>query len=121
MVRDFHEDYSLCGSGEQEDVRPMASRCLCAEEPVAKHEDARPVASEQLQSWLDGKSAMGKFRRLCVTDPGASRRPFMTDSARWPVIDEGLMCVLRSLRTCCGPSSGVQFPLRACLCHLDPR
>jgi len=42
---------------------------------------------------IDGKSAMGKFMRLCVTEPNVARLPFMIDSSKWPVIEEGLKCV----------------------------
>jgi len=42
---------------------------------------------------LDGVSAMGKFMRLCVTDPQISRVPFVIDSSKWDVIEEGLKWV----------------------------
>nr|UKS50368.1 B12-dependent methionine synthase [Alexandrium insuetum] len=42
---------------------------------------------------IDGKSAMGKFMRLCVTEPNVAKLPFMIDSSKWPVIEEGLKCV----------------------------
>jgi 5-methyltetrahydrofolate--homocysteine methyltransferase len=42
---------------------------------------------------IDGQSAMGKFMRLCVTEPNVARLPFMIDSSKWPVIEEGLKCV----------------------------
>nr|UKS50372.1 B12-dependent methionine synthase [Margalefidinium polykrikoides] len=40
-----------------------------------------------------GKSAMGKFMRLCVTEPTVAKLPFMIDSSKWSVIEEGLKCV----------------------------
>jgi 5-methyltetrahydrofolate--homocysteine methyltransferase len=42
---------------------------------------------------IDGKSAMGKFMRLCVTEPNVAKLPFMIDSSKWAVIEEGLKCV----------------------------
>merc|ERR1719199_819318 len=42
---------------------------------------------------IDGKTAMGKFMRLCVTEPNVAKLPFMIDSSKWPVIEEGLKCV----------------------------
>jgi 5-methyltetrahydrofolate--homocysteine methyltransferase len=42
---------------------------------------------------IDGQSAMGKFMRLCVTEPNVAKLPFMIDSSKWPVIEEGLKCV----------------------------
>merc|ERR1719478_1026017 len=42
---------------------------------------------------IDGKTAMGKFMRMCVTDPGIAKLPFMIDSSKWPVIEEGLKTV----------------------------
>merc|ERR1719401_370527 len=36
---------------------------------------------------------MGKFMRLCVTEPNVARLPFMIDSSKWTVIEEGLKCV----------------------------
>merc|ERR1719487_1350117 len=42
---------------------------------------------------IDGKTAMGKFMRMCVTDPAVAKLPFMIDSSKWPVIEEGLKTV----------------------------
>merc|ERR1719456_868981 len=42
---------------------------------------------------IDGKMAMGRFMRLCVTEPTVARLPFMIDSSKWPVIEEGLKTV----------------------------
>merc|ERR1719443_1050164 len=42
---------------------------------------------------IDGKSAMGKFMRLCVTEPSVARLPFMLDSSKWEVVEEGLKTV----------------------------
>jgi 5-methyltetrahydrofolate--homocysteine methyltransferase len=36
---------------------------------------------------------MGKFMRLCVTDPLISKVPFVIDSSKWDVIEEGLKWV----------------------------
>merc|ERR1719265_1650967 len=42
---------------------------------------------------IDGKSAMGKFMRLCVTEPSVAKLPFMLDSSKWEVVEEGLKWV----------------------------
>ena len=39
---------------------------------------------------IDGQSAMGKFMRLCVTEPNVAKLPFMIDSSKWPAVEEGL-------------------------------
>jgi 5-methyltetrahydrofolate--homocysteine methyltransferase len=42
---------------------------------------------------IDGKITMGKFLRFCATEPQISKLPFMIDSSKWEVIEEGLQCV----------------------------
>merc|ERR1719230_1630422 len=42
---------------------------------------------------IDGQTAMGKFMRLCVTEPSVAKLPFMIDSSKWNVIEEGLKAV----------------------------
>ena len=42
---------------------------------------------------INGQSAMGKFMRLCVTEPNVAKLPFMIDSSKFPVVEEGLKCV----------------------------
>ncbi|CAE8691977.1 unnamed protein product, partial [Polarella glacialis] len=42
---------------------------------------------------IDGQSAMGRFMRMCVTEPNVARLPFMIDSSKWDVVEEGLKCV----------------------------
>ena len=42
---------------------------------------------------IDGQSAMSKFMKLCVTEPNVAKLPFMIDSSKWPVVEEGLKCV----------------------------
>merc|ERR1719171_177271 len=42
---------------------------------------------------IDGQTAMGKFMRMCVTEPNVAKLPFMIDSSKWPVIEEGLKWV----------------------------
>merc|ERR1719387_74847 len=70
-----------------------------------KWDDALEIAREQVKNGaqvldfnfdadlLDGVAAMGKFMRLCVTDPLISKVPFMIDSSKWSVIEEGLKWV----------------------------
>lgn len=42
---------------------------------------------------IDGKATMGKFLRSCATEPQIAKLPFMIDSSKWEVIEEGLQCV----------------------------
>ena len=42
---------------------------------------------------IDGKMVMGKFLRFCATEPHIARLPFMIDSSKWEVIEEGLQSV----------------------------
>ncbi|CAE8694917.1 unnamed protein product, partial [Polarella glacialis] len=42
---------------------------------------------------IDGQTAMGRFMRMCVTEPNVARLPFMIDSSKWDVVEEGLKCV----------------------------
>jgi 5-methyltetrahydrofolate--homocysteine methyltransferase len=68
-------------------------------------DDALEIAREQVENGaqildfnfdtdlLDGVSSMGKFMRMCVTDPLISKVPFMIDSSKWDVIEEGLKWV----------------------------
>jgi len=42
---------------------------------------------------IDSKSVMGRFLRLCATEPSIARVPFMIDSSKWEVIEQGLQSV----------------------------
>ena len=42
---------------------------------------------------IEGQSAMGKFMRLCVAEPNVAKLPFMIDSSKFPVVEEGLKCL----------------------------
>ena len=42
---------------------------------------------------VKGQLAMGKFVRSCVTEPNVVMLSATIDSSKWPVIEEGLMCV----------------------------
>jgi len=68
---------------------------------------------------IDGQSAMGKFMRLCVTEPNIAKLPFMIDSSKWPVIEEGLKtvqgkCIVNSISLKVGE---VEFLRQAKLCQ----
>eukprot|EP00397_Hematodinium_sp_SG-2012_P000413 GEMP01000413.1.p1 GENE.GEMP01000413.1~~GEMP01000413.1.p1 ORF type:complete len:1999 (+),score=489.35 GEMP01000413.1:45-5999(+) len=70
-----------------------------------KWDEALEVCKEQVENGaqildfnmdadlIDGQSAMGKFLRLCVTEPQIAKLPFMIDSSKWSVIEEGLKTV----------------------------
>jgi 5-methyltetrahydrofolate--homocysteine methyltransferase len=42
------------------------------------------------EGMLDSKSAMIKFLNLIAGEPDISRVPFMIDSSKWDIIEEGL-------------------------------
>ena len=43
-----------------------------------------------MKGMLDSKSAMIKFLNLIAGEPDISRVPFMIDSSKWDIIEEGL-------------------------------
>merc|ERR1719387_1656588 len=68
---------------------------------------------------IDGQSAMGKFMRLCVTEPTVARLPFMIDSSKWAVVEEGLKtvqgkCIVNSISLKVGEE---EFLRQAKLCQ----
>jgi len=51
---------------------------------------------------IDGKAAMQKFMRLCMSDPDIASVPIMVDSSKFSVIESGLQqcqgkCVVNSI------------------------
>ncbi|CAE7575982.1 mtr [Symbiodinium sp. CCMP2592] len=42
---------------------------------------------------IDGQSAISKFMRPGITEPTVAKLPFMIDSSKWPVVEEGLKCL----------------------------
>jgi 5-methyltetrahydrofolate--homocysteine methyltransferase len=81
---------------------------------AGKFPEALAIAREQVENGaqvldvnmdeglLDGKAAMSKFLRLCVTEPEISRVPFCVDSSKFEVIIEGLKqvqgkCIVNSI------------------------
>merc|ERR1711871_151823 len=51
---------------------------------------------------IDGKAAMGKFLRIAMTEPDVSKVPFMIDSSKFEIIEEGLKwvqgkCIVNSI------------------------
>merc|ERR550514_2060923 len=98
-----------------------------------KWDEALEIAKEQVDNGaqildfnfdsdlLDGKMAMGKMMRLCVTDPSISKVPFMIDSSKWEVIEEGLKwvqgkCVVNSTSLKAGEEQFL-YHARACMKH----
>ncbi|KAF4661016.1 hypothetical protein FOL47_006877 [Perkinsus chesapeaki] len=71
----------------------------------SRWDEALEVAKEQVENGaqildfnfdadlIDGQLAMGRFMRSCVTEPAIARVPFMIDSSKFKVIEEGLQCV----------------------------
>lgn len=69
------------------------------------YEEAVRVARQQVENGaniidinfdeglIDGVSAMKKFLNLLAAEPDISRVPFMIDSSKWEILEEGLKCV----------------------------
>lgn len=79
-----------------------------------KFEDAIIVAKQQVENgaqlldfnfddaMIDGKETMKKFVRMCSTEPGVAKVPFVIDSSKFSVIEEGLKstqgkCIVNSI------------------------
>lgn len=45
------------------------------------------------EGMIDGKKMMREFLNLLAAEPDISRIPFMIDSSKWEIIEEGLKCV----------------------------
>ena len=50
---------------------------------------------------IDGVPAMTRFVNLLVSDPEASRTPFMIDSSKFFIVEAGLKCCQVSAGDCC--------------------
>jgi 5-methyltetrahydrofolate--homocysteine methyltransferase len=79
-----------------------------------KYEEALSVAKAQVESgaqlldfnfddsMIDGKAAMRKFIRMCATEPNIAKVPFVIDSSKFFIIEEGLQnfqgkCIVNSI------------------------
>ncbi len=70
-----------------------------------KYEEAVSVARQQVESganvidicmdegMIDGVKAMSRFLHLLASEPEVAKVPFMVDSSKWEVIEEGLKCL----------------------------
>jgi 5-methyltetrahydrofolate--homocysteine methyltransferase len=70
-----------------------------------KYEEAVAIARQQVENganlidicmdegMIDGVSAMTRFLHLLASEPEVARVPFMVDSSKWEVIQEGLKCL----------------------------
>ncbi|MCC6918346.1 MAG: methionine synthase [Alphaproteobacteria bacterium] len=70
-----------------------------------KYEEALEVARQQVENGaqiidinmdeglLDGVAAMTRFLNLMAAEPAIAKVPFMIDSSKWEIIEEGLKCV----------------------------
>jgi len=70
-----------------------------------KYEDALEIARQQVENGaqiidinmdeglLDGVAAMTRFLNLMAAEPAIAKVPFMIDSSKWEIIEEGLKCV----------------------------
>merc|ERR1711871_267814 len=79
-----------------------------------KYADAMEVARKQVEDgamvidlnvddgMVDGVRAMGKFLKIAMTEPDVSKAPFMIDSSKFEIIEEGLKwvqgkCIVNSI------------------------
>ena len=51
---------------------------------------------------IDGKAAMARFLKIAMTEPDVSKAPFMIDSSKFEIIEEGLKwvqgkCIVNSI------------------------
>jgi len=72
---------------------------------AGNYEEALQVARDQVENGaqiidinmdeglLDGVAAMKRFLNLMAAEPSIAKVPFMIDSSKWEIIEEGLKCV----------------------------
>lgn len=94
-----------------------------------KFEDAVQVAKLQVEngaqlldfnfddSMIDGKATMTKFIRICSTEPNVAKVPFVIDSSKFFIIEEGLKstqgkCVVNSISLKEGEAEFKRFALK---------
>ena len=65
---------------------------------------------------IDGVPAMTRFVNLLVSDPEASRVPFMIDSSKFFIIEAGLKCCQASCRHP-APAAAPSLALCSSSCH----
>ncbi|CAJ1415026.1 unnamed protein product [Effrenium voratum] len=88
------EQCNLMGSAKFKKLVDACKWVEALEVCVAQCEKKSDILDFNFDSDLiDGQSAMSKFMKLCVTKPAIAKLPFMIDSSKWPVVEEGLKCV----------------------------
>lgn len=108
----FRENLNFVNIGERCNIAgSLAFKKLLKEN---KYEEALEIAKSQVEngaqlldfnfddSMIDGKAAMQKFIRMCATEPQIAKVPFVIDSSKFFIIEEGLKnfqgkCIVNSI------------------------
>ncbi len=108
----FRSDLNFVNLGERCNIAgSLAFKKLIKEN---KYEEALEIAKQQVEngaqlldfnfddSMIDGKVAMQKFIRMCATEPNIAKVPFVIDSSKFFIIEEGLKnfqgkCIVNSI------------------------
>jgi len=97
------EDTNFVNIGERTNV--TGSKKFARLITSGAYEDALSVARDQVEGgaqvldinmdegMLDSEAVMHKFLNLMAAEPEIARLPFMVDSSKWTVIEEGLKCL----------------------------
>jgi 5-methyltetrahydrofolate--homocysteine methyltransferase len=108
----FRDNINFVNIGERCNIAgSLAFKKLLKEN---KYEEALEIAKSQVEngaqlldfnfddSMIDGKEAMKKFIRMCATEPSIAKVPFVIDSSKFFIIEEGLKnfqgkCIVNSI------------------------
>jgi 5-methyltetrahydrofolate--homocysteine methyltransferase len=108
----FRENLNFVNMGERCNISgSLQFKKLIKEE---RYEEALSVAKAQVESgaqlldfnfddsMIDGKAAMRRFIRMCATEPNIAKVPFVIDSSKFFIIEEGLQnfqgkCIVNSI------------------------
>lgn len=108
----FRENLNFVNIGERCNIAgSLAFKKLMKEK---KYEEALEIAKNQVEngaqlldfnfddSMIDGKATMMKFIRMCATEPNIAKVPFVIDSSKFFIIEEGLKnfqgkCIVNSI------------------------
>ena len=97
------ERCNISGSAKFRRLVKANDWAACIEVAKKQVEDGAMVIDVNVDDGMvDGVAAMGKFLRIAVTEPDVSKVPFMIDSSKFHVIEEGLKwvqgkCIVNSI------------------------